>query len=87
MAIPAAADQDPANVANRRRLSYRRNPEQQSRLCVGLMPGDGACQPAPSVTHDGDADLWIAQFSIPSRGRSCCSSAYGPVVVGFGPEV
>jgi hypothetical protein len=52
------------------------------------MSGDGSAGVAPAVSHDSDADLWIAQFSISiAAGGAPAPVRMGLVVVGFGPEV
>src|SRR5882724_3389452 len=61
LAIPAAADQDPANVSESQTIELSKKSTSSNHASVWcLMPGDGAASAAPSVTHDGDADLWIA---------------------------
>jgi len=89
LAIPAAADQDPANVSESQTIELSKKSTSSNHASVWcLMPGDGAASAAPSVTHDGDADLWIAQFSIPiAAGGAAAPVRMGLVVVGFGPEV
>jgi hypothetical protein len=85
LAIPAAADQDPANVTQAQTIELSKKSTSTNHASVwSLMPGDGAAGAAPAVTHDGDADLWMAQFSISIAGTPV---RMGLVVVGFGPEV
>jgi hypothetical protein len=85
LAIPAAADQDPANVSAAQTIDLSKKSTSTNHASVwSLMPGDGAAGAAPAVAHDGDADLWIAQFGISIAGTPV---RMGLVVVGFGPEV
>jgi anti-sigma factor RsiW len=85
LAIPAATDQDPANVTQAQTIELSKKSTSTNHASVWcLMPGDGAAGAAPAVTHDGDADLWMAQFSISIAGTPV---RMGLVVVGFGPEV
>ena len=85
LAIPAAADQDPANVSQAQTIELSKKSTSSNHASVWcLMAGNGAASAAPAVTHDGDADLWIAQFSISIAGSPV---RMGLVVVGFGPEV
>jgi hypothetical protein len=85
LAIPAAADQDPANVSAAQTIELSKKSTSTNHASVwSLMPGDGAAGAAPAVTHDGDADLWIAQFGVSVAGTPL---RMGLVVVGFGPEV
>jgi hypothetical protein len=89
LAIPAAADQDPANVSAAQTIELSKKSTSTNHASVwSLTSGDGAASAAPAVTHDGDADLWIAQFSIPiAAGGAAALVRMGLVVVGFGPEV
>jgi len=85
LAIPAAADKDPANVSAAQTIELSKKSTSTNHASVwSLMPGDGAAGAAPAVTHDGDADLWIAQFGVSVAGTPL---RMGLVVVGFGPEV
>jgi hypothetical protein len=85
LAIPAAADQDPANVSEAQTIELSKKSTSSNHASVWcLMPGDGAAGAAPAVTHDGDADLWIVQFGISIAGSPM---RMGLVVAGFGPEV
>jgi hypothetical protein len=85
LAIPAATDQDPANVTQAQTIELSKKSTSTNHASVWcLMPGDGAASAAPAVTHDGDADLWIAQFGVSIAGTPV---RMGLVVVGFGPEV
>ena len=85
LAIPAAADQDPANVTAAQTIELSKKSTSTNHASVwSLMPGVGAAGAAPAITHDGDADLWIAQFSVSIAGTPV---RMGLVVVGFGPEV
>jgi hypothetical protein len=89
LAIPAAADQDPANVSAAQTIELSKKSTSTNHASVwSLMPAAGAASEAPAVTHDSDADLWIAQFSIPiAAGGAAAPVRMGLVVVGFGPEV
>ena len=89
LAIPAATDQDPANVSAAQTIELSKKSTSTNHASVwSLMPGDGAAGAAPAVTHDGDADLWIAQFGIPiAAGGAAAPVRMGLVVAGFGPEV
>lgn len=85
LAIPAAADQDPANVSAAQTIELSKKSTSTNHASVwSLMPGDGVAGAAPAVTHDGDADLWIAQFGVSIAGTPV---RVGLVVVGSGPEV
>jgi hypothetical protein len=85
LAIPAAADQDPANVTAAQTIELSKKSTSTNHASVwSLMPGDGAAGAAAAVTHDGDADLWIAQFGVSIAGTPV---RMGLVVAGFGPEV
>ena len=89
LAIPTAADQDPVNVSQAQTIELSKKSTSTNHASVWcLMPGDGAAGAAAAVTHDSDADLWIAQFSIPiAAGGAAAPVRMGLVVVGFGPEV
>ena len=85
LAIPAAADQDPANVSAAQTIELSKKSTSTNHASVwSLTPGDGAAGAAPAVTHDSDADLWMAQFGVSIAGATV---RMGLVVVGFGPEV
>ena len=85
LAIPAAIDQDPANLTQAQTIELSKKSTSTNHASVwSLMPGDGPAGAAPAITHDSDADLWIAQFGIPIGGTPV---RMGLVVVGFGPEV
>jgi hypothetical protein len=89
LTIPAAADQDPANVSAAQAIELSKKSTSTNHASVwSLMPGDGSAGAAPAVSHDSDADLWIAQFSISiAAGGAPAPVRMGLVVVGFGPEV
>jgi hypothetical protein len=89
LAIPAAADQDPANVTAAQTIELSKKSTSTNHPSVwSLAPADGAAGAAPAITHDSDADLWIAQFSIPiAAGGAPAPVRMGLVVAGFGPEV
>jgi len=85
LAIPAAVDQDPANVTAAQTIELSKKSTSTNHASVwSLMPGDGAAGAAPAITHDSDADLWIAQFGVAVAGTPV---RMGLVVAGFGPEV
>ena len=89
LAIPAAADQDPANITQAQIIELAKKSTSTNHPSVwSLMPGDGAASAAPGVTHDSDSDLWIAQFGISiAAGGAPTPVRMGLVVSGFGPEV
>jgi hypothetical protein len=89
LAIPAAADQDPANVTAAQTIELSKKSTTTNHPSVwSLMPGDGVAGAAAAVTHDNDSDLWIAQFSISiAAGAAAAPVRMGLVVSGFGPEV
>jgi hypothetical protein len=89
LAIPAATDQDPANVSESAVIEMSKKSTSTNHASVwSLAPGDGASGAAPAVTHDSDNDLWIVQFSVPiANGGGAAPMRMGLVVVGFGPEV
>jgi hypothetical protein len=89
LAIPAAADQDPANVSPAQTIELSKKSTSTNHPSVwSLMPGDGAAGAAPGVSHDTDSDLWIAQFSLSvAAGGAPAPVRMGLVVNGFGPEV
>jgi hypothetical protein len=89
LAIPAAADQDPANVSQAQTIELSKKSTSANHASVWcLMPADGAAGAAAAVTHDNDADLWIAQFSVSiAAGGAAAPVRMGLVVAGFGPEV
>jgi len=89
LAIPAAADQDPANVSAAQTIELSKKSTSTNHASVwSLAPADGSAGAAPAVSHDSDADLWIAQFSISVvAGGAPAPVRMGLVVVGFGPEV
>ena len=85
LAIPAAADLDPATVSEAQTIEL-------SKKTIGsahpspwpLFPGEGDAGAAAAMKHDTDDDLWIAEFTVmfgttPTR--------IGLVVSGFGPQV
>jgi hypothetical protein len=85
LAIPAANDQDPANVSAAQAIELSKKSTSTNHASVwSLMSGDGAAGAAPAISHESDADLWIAQFSISIAGAPV---RMGLVVSGFGPEV
>jgi hypothetical protein len=85
LAIPTAIDQDPANLTQAQTIELSKKSTSTNHASVwSLMPGDGAAGAATAITHDSDADLWIAQFSVSIAGAPV---RMGLVVVGFGPEV
>jgi hypothetical protein len=89
LAIPAAADQDPANVSESATIEMSKKSTSTNHASVwSLAPGDGAASAAPAITHDADNDLWIVQFSVLiAAGGAGDTVRMGLVVVGFGPEV
>jgi len=89
LAIPAAVDQDPANVSAVQTIELSKKSTSTNHASVwSLAPSDGAGGAAATLSHDGDADLWIAQFGISiAAGGAAAPVRMGLVVVGFGPEV
>jgi hypothetical protein len=89
LAIPVAADQDPASLGQAQTIELSKKSTSTNHASVwSLMPGDGAANAAPAITHDADSDLWMAQFSISiAAGGAAAPVRMGLVVVGFGPEV
>jgi hypothetical protein len=89
LAIPAAADQDPANVTEAQTIELSKKSTSTNHASVwSLTPGDGAAGSDPAISHDNDADLWIAQFNVSiAAGGAPAPVRMGLVVAGFGPEV
>jgi len=89
LAIPAAADPDPANVTAAQNIEMSKKATSANHPSVWcLMPADGAPGSAPSITHDSDNDLWIANFDVNiAAGGAPAPTRIGLVVGGFGPEV
>jgi hypothetical protein len=84
LAIPAANDQDPATLTEAQTIDA-------SKKSIGanhpspwpLFPGDGSSG-APTIQHDTDDELWIAQFTVTIGGAPV---RMGLVISGFGPQV
>jgi hypothetical protein len=84
LAIPAAMDQDPATLTEAQTIDA-------SKKSIGanhpspwpLFPGDGSSG-APTIQHDTDDELWIAQFTVTIGGALV---RMGLVISGFGPQV
>ena len=84
LAIPAANDQDPATLTEAQTIDA-------SKKSIGanhpspwpLFPGDSSSG-APTIQHDTDDELWIAQFTVTIGGAPV---RMGLVISGFGPQV
>jgi hypothetical protein len=84
LAIPAAMDQGPATLTESQTIDA-------SKKSIGanhpspwpLFPGDGSSG-APTIQHDTDDELWIAQFTVTIGGAPV---RMGLVISGFGPQV
>ena len=84
LAIPAAIDQDPATLTESQTIDL-------SKKSIGsnhpspwpLFPGD-ASSGAPTIQHDTDDELWIAQFTVTIGSAPV---RMGLVISGFGPQV
>lgn len=89
LAIPAAADQDLANVTEAQTIELSKKSTSTNHASVWLLaPGDGGATGSVAISHDSDNDLWIAQFSISiAAGGAAAPVRMGLVVAGFGPEV
>jgi hypothetical protein len=89
LAIPAATDQDPANVSESAVIEMSKKSTTTNHASVwSLAPGVGAAGAPPAITHDGENDLWIVQFGAPiATGGAAAPVRMGLVVIGFGPEV
>lgn len=85
LAIPAAADQDPANVSEAQTIELSKKTTGSAHPSPWpLFPGEGDATAAPAVKHDTDDDLWIAQFTVM---LGATPTRIGLVVSGFGPQV
>jgi hypothetical protein len=91
LAIPAAADLDPANVAPAKTIELSKQSTSTNHPSVWcLMPGDGAGDSRIPATmkHDAENDLWFVNFSLPLHdGSAIRYPPMGLVIAGFGPEV
>ncbi len=85
LAIPAAADLDPATVSETQTIEL-------SKKTIGsahpspwpLFLGEGDASAAAAVKHDTDDDLWILEFTA-MLGTT--PTRMGLVISGFGPQV
>jgi hypothetical protein len=91
LAIPAAADLDPANIAATKTIELSKQSTTTDHPSVWcLMPGDGAeGSPTPAtIKHDAENDLWFVNFSLSLHyGSAIGYPRMGLVIEGFGPEV
>jgi hypothetical protein len=91
LAIPAAADLDPANLTAANSIELSKQSTSTNHPSVWcLMPGDGTgASPQPSkMMHDAENDLWFVNFSLPLYyGSGIGYPPMGLVIAGFGPEV
>lgn len=84
LAIPAAADQDPAAVTEAQTIELSRKSTTTNHPSVWcLMPGEGDASAPPAISHDTSDEFWIVNFtatlgSAPTR--------IGLVVNGTAPE-
>jgi hypothetical protein len=84
LAIPAAVDQDPANVTEAQTIELARKSTTTNHPSVWcLMPGEGDASAPAGVSHDTSDEFWIVNFtatfgSAPTR--------IGLVVNGTAPE-
>jgi len=89
LAIPAAADPDPATLTEKQTIDLSKKSTSANHPSVwSLMPGEGNASAKAEITHDTEDDFWILQFSVPiATGGAAVPVRMGLVVVGFGPEV
>jgi hypothetical protein len=90
LAIPAAADLDPADIAAAKTIALSKQSTTTNHPSVWcLMPGDGG-EGSPNLTmeHDTENDLWFVNFGFQMHyGSDIGFRPMGLVIAGFGPEV
>jgi hypothetical protein len=90
LAIPTAADLDPADITASKAIELSKqstNTNHPSVWCV--VPGDGG-EGSPNLTmkHDAENDLWFVNFGFQMHyGSAIGFHPMGLVIAGFGPEV